>query len=392
MTTNFYLDSRRGTAPYPLTLRITHQRATAYVSMGIRLYAEQWDGVKVVKHPRAGMLNNQLMARKAEIDCLLYDMERSGKLAGKKMSDVKAMIEAAERGGEKDGVTVAEHIELFISFKEGRTKQLYEETRKKIERFGMPEKYEEITVDWLRRWEQSLGGSVNGRAIHLRNMRALFNDAIDREITQVYPFRKFKIKKEETRARALTLEQVHTLRDWEVERYQEQYRDIFILMMLMRGINIGDLALLTEKNIVDGRIEYRRQKTKELYSIRVEPEMMEIIERYRGKDYLLDIGDRYSNYQDYMRRMNKGLRNIGYLKTVRCKKIIKPLFPDITTYWARHTFASVARYNCDISMDMIADLLGHKHELKITNIYVRKNEGAMDAAARKVIDKILYDK
>lgn len=398
VTTSYYLDDRRGDAPYQLMLRLTYKRTTSYIRIGIKLTPEQWDGVKIIKHPRAGMLNNQLLTRKAEVDCRLYDLERGGKLIGKKASDIKAIIEAEEKGEEvKVGMSIAEHIELYISFKSGRTKELYEGTRKKIEKYGMPEKYEEITVDWLRGWETSLGGSVNGRAIHLRNLRALFNDAIDREITTHYPFRKFKIKKEETRKRSLTLEQLTVMRDYDIiprgrVSNAKQYRDIFLLMIMMRGINIGDLALLTEENIVDGRIDYRRQKTKEFYSIKIEPEMMEIINKYRGDKYLLNICDRYGDYRDFMRRMNKGLRNIGELVEKKGKMTVKPLFPDITTYWARHTYATIAMYDCGLSMDMIADLLGHKHELEITSIYIKKNERAMDAAARKVIDKVMYGK
>lgn len=398
VTTSYYLDDRRGDAPYQLTLRLTHMRTTAYIRLGIKLTPEQWDGVKVVKHPRAGMLNNQLMARKAEIDCLLYDLERAGKIKGKKASEIKTLIEAAEQGEEpKAGMSIAEHFDLFVSFKSGRTRELYEATKKKIEKYGMPERYEDITVDWLRGWEASIGGSINGRSIHLRNLRALFNDAMDRDITTHYPFRKFKIKKEETRKRSLTLEQVATMRDYDIiprgrVSNTKLYRDIFLLMIMMRGINIGDLAFLTEDNIVDGRINYRRQKTKELYSIKVEPEMMDIINRYRGEKYLLNICDRYDNYRDFMRRMNKGLRNIGELVEKKGKLLVKPLFPDITTYWARHTYATIAMYDCGLSMDMIADLLGHKHELDITSIYIKKNEKAMDAAARKVIDKVMHDK
>lgn len=392
-TTKLFLDKRSGEAPYPLKLTITHDGKAVHLSMDIKLNPEQWDGVKVVKHPRAGMMNNQLIARKSDIDCLLYEWQKAGKLIGKASKDIKRMIVAEEQGEEvQGGMSVAAHIELYLSFKVGRTKALYEETRKKMIAYGMPERYEEITVDWLRGWEAWLGGSVNGRAIHLRNLRAVINDAIDREITNHYPFRKFKIKKEETRKRALSLEQLQMLRDWEVEPWQEQYRDLFLLMVLMRGINIGDLALLTEDNIVDGRIDYRRQKTKEFYSIRIEPEMMDIINKYRGERFLLNIGDRYDDYTNYMRRMNKGLRRIGEVKIEKCKKTVKPLFPSISTYWARHTFATVARYECSLSMDMIADLLGHKHALDITSIYIKKNERAMDEAARKVIDKVLCDK
>lgn len=392
ITTKFYLDTRSGTTPYPLKLRLTYQRQTAYLAMGIQLMPEQWNGIQVVKHPRAAMMNNQLIARKAEIDCLIYDWQREGKLNGRKVAEIKNMLECAERGEEPGEMTVEEHYNKFLETKKGRTKEIYRDTLKKMLAYGMPRTYNDLTVDWLRGFDGWLDMSVNARAIHLRNIRALVNDAIDNELTTSYPFRKFKIKREETRKRALSLEQVHTLRDWPVEEYQKGYRDIFILMMLMRGINIGDLALLKEENIVDGRINYRRQKTHELYSIKVEPEVMEIINRYRGKEYLLDICDRYANYGDYMRRMNKGLRKIGELKMKGCKKIIKPLFPDITTYWARHSYATIGIYDCGLSMDMVADLLGHQHELKVTSVYVKKNEKAMDAAARKVIDKILYDK
>lgn len=69
-TTKFYLDSRSGIAPYPLKLTITHERKSVYISLGVKLNPEQWDGVKIVKHPRAQMLNNQLLACKVDIDCI----------------------------------------------------------------------------------------------------------------------------------------------------------------------------------------------------------------------------------------------------------------------------------------------------------------------------------
>jgi integrase len=302
------------------------------------------------------------------------------------------MLECAERGEEPREMTVEGHYNKFLETKKGRTREIYRETLKKMLAYGMPRTYNDLNIDWLRGFEGWLGISVNAKAIHLRNIRALVNDAIDNELTTSYPFRKFKIKHEETRKRALSLEQVHMLRDWPVEEYQKGYRDIFILMILMRGINIGDLALLKEDNIVDGRINYRRQKTHELYSIKVEPEMMEIINRYRGKEFLLDICDRYADYGDYMRRMNKGLRKIGELKMKGCKKIIKPLFPDITTYWARHSYATIGMYDCELSIDIIGDLLGHSNGMPVTNIYIRKNERVADEAARKIIDKVMYGK
>ena len=59
-----------------------------------------------------------------------------------------------------------------------------------------------------------------------------------------------------------------------------------MLMFYLIGINAIDLFNL--KQIVDGRIEYKREKTGKLYSIKVEPEAMEIINRYKGNKFLLN--------------------------------------------------------------------------------------------------------
>ena len=65
--------------------------------------------------------------------------------------------------------------------------------------------------------------------------------------------------------------------------------------------------------------------------------------------------------------------------------------PAITVYWARHTFATIA-YKLGISIDTIADCLGHKSAHPVTEIYVRKDMDKIDKANRKVIDYVLYNK
>ena len=60
------------------------------------------------------------------------------------------------------------------------------------------------------------GLATNARAIHLRNIRAVFNKAIDEEVIglELYPFRRFKIEKERTRKRAVSLAQLRVLFDY----------------------------------------------------------------------------------------------------------------------------------------------------------------------------------
>lgn len=125
----------------------------------------------------------------------------------------------------------------------------------------------------------------------MRNLRAVFNFAINEEITANYPFRKFKIKTVRTAKRSLEVKELRELFTMEVEEWQRQYRDFFMLSFLLIGTNAKDILDLPANAIVRGRIEFNRAKTKKLYSIRVEPEARAIIERYQGKAHLISALD-----------------------------------------------------------------------------------------------------
>ena len=56
-------------------------------------------------------------------------------------------------------------------------------------------------------------------------------------------------------------------------------------MFYLCGINSVDLFNARPDALSNGRLEYVRAKTHKAYSVKVEPEAMEIIDRYRGKDY-----------------------------------------------------------------------------------------------------------
>lgn len=282
-----------------------------------------------------------------------------------------------------------DYLDEFVSFKTNPgTKSVYATTRNKLIEFDPECSFETMDRKWLAGFESWMiedGMKTNAYAIHLRNIRAVFNYAIDEEITTFYPFRKFKIKKEDTAKRSLTAEQFALLRDYDCEDYQKRYRDIFVLMLYLIGINAIDLFNL--KQIINGRVEYHRAKTSKLYSIKVEPEAMEIIERYKGKDWLLNVLDEYGYYKDFLHRMGTGLKQIG--PTTRSglggKKKRDPLFPDISSYWARHTWATIAA-ELDIPKETISAALGHEIGSEVTSIYINFDRKKIDEANRKVID------
>ncbi len=280
----------------------------------------------------------------------------------------------------------------------GKTKSVYEHTISRMLDFDKSlsrRRFEDINLGWLTDFEAFCAKTAckNARNVHLRNIRAVFNNAIDNEITTAYPFRRFKIRPEETRKRSLTVEELRRLFCYPVEPYAQIYLDIFKLIFMLIGINGADLHRL-KKITREGRIEYKRAKTSKPYSIKVEPEAMEIIEKYKGVKGLLCITDRWSDHNNFLRQCNNALQKIGKVERVGLggKKIITPEWPELTTYCARHSWATIA-YELGISKDIIGQALGHSDEShSTTNIYIRENNRFVDEANRRVLDWVLYGK
>lgn len=259
-------------------------------------------------------------------------------------------------------------------------------------------RFEDITREWLREFEAFLAltaKSANARAIHLRNIRAVFNYAIDEELTTLYPFRRFKIKSQPTPKRSLPIEELRALFSLDVEPWERRYLDMFKLMFFLCGINIGDMCKLRE--IRYGRVEYVRAKTHRPYSIKVEAEAMEIIERYRGTGQLLDVLDIYDDYHDFAHRMNHNLKYLGGVRSeVRTAKdgkqrvvsVRSQRWPGLSTYWARHSWATIAA-SLDVPKETIAAALGHAQST-VTDIYIAFDQRKVDEANRRVIDYVLH--
>ena len=285
----------------------------------------------------------------------------------------------------------------FADSKKPSTRGVYMHTLSRMRAFAGAKldrlAFEDITKEWLTSFENYLAEtapSKNARNIHLRNIRAVFNEAIDDEITTFYPFRRFKIRPVATAKRNLKVQELNTLFNFPAEEHALYYIDIFKLMFMLIGINAVDLCHL--KEIVDGRIIYHRAKTNRLYSIKVEPEAMEIIERHRGKNWLIDILDRYDDHRNFTHRMNLTLKKIGPVKRIGRggKKIYEPLFPKLSTYWARHSWATIAA-SLDIPKETIAQALGHSSN-SVTDIYIEFDQRKVDEANRRVLDWVLYGK
>lgn len=402
-TISLYLDSRRSEIDKAANVKISihSNKTTVFISTPVSVPQSQWDNVacRVINHPRSIEMNIILDRLKSDAEMVLLSIIRSNEPQLMTAQSIKQRVIAElfpSESYEKSKLFVT-RFERFASMKSESTKALYMHTLSKLRSF-VPKtidtlRFEDITKGWLMEFEAYLAKtapSKNARNIHLRNIRAVFNDAIDDEITAAYPFRRFKIRPVATAKRSLSVERLRELFNYPCEEYQRSHVDIFKLIFFLCGINIVDLCRLRE--IIDGRIEYNRAKTHKHYSIKVEPEAMEIIERHRGESWLLDILDRYNNYQDYLKRINRSLQKIGEMERIGRggKKVITSAFPGLTTYWARHTWATIAA-SLDIPKETIAAGLGHGGDT-VTDIYINFDMKKVDKANRRIIDYVLYDK
>lgn len=277
---------------------------------------------------------------------------------------------------------------IYLHTLERMTQFDLEVNREKIEN----RTFEDISLGWIEDLERYLGRTAkrNSVNVHLRNIRAVFNYGIAHEVTDKYPFKRMKFKYEKTRKRAMSVEDLRKLFNCEVEPHIAIFRDMFKLIFMLIGINTVDLYRLN--HIENGRIEFVRAKTHRPYSIKVEPEAMEIIQKYAGRDKLLNVSERWHDHRNFGQQINKALQRIGKVEIgKRGAKTFEPFWSEITTYWARHTWATIAA-ELDVPDAVISAALGHGPENPTTGIYIDRNIKKVDIANRKVLDYVLYNR
>lgn len=362
-----------------LRVAIHHNGKTLYAGIDFFVFDSDWDeSNQRILGVQNRSINTLLQKKKADMDMRLLALQDRGVLrtyTDKQLVNYILGIASDERPH-----YFYEVMEKYVGSKtNSRTMELYEATIKKLQAFCDYDHitFEEMNVSWLRSfdaWLSEKSPSANARSIHLRNIRTIFNAALDDDLIAVYPFRRFQIPSRETEKRSISVEDMRKLQHLELPKYQEKYRDCFFLVFYLIGINMVDLSRLT--TVQQGRISYERAKTHKLYNIKVEPEADAILAKYKGKEHLLSWFDRVKDYRIFAERANKNLQEIAK----------KNGLPPLTTYVARHSWASYAS-ELDIPKDVISHALGH--HVSVTDTYIRFNRDKIDAANRKVIDYLL---
>lgn len=364
----------------PLMLRVTKDRKPKYVSLGISVNPAHWDFSK--NQPKTECPNREY------IEILIADKikEYSAKIIELKATNQEfTSTSLVEKVSVKhtNRKTVAGVFQEYMTslIKSGRKsyalsiKQLYNSLLEFNHNLDFY--FSVMDVAWLKRYELFLREkqlAENTIGIRFRTLRAVYNMAIEEDAvsSDCYPFKKFKVSRlhQDTVKRALTKVDIERVLQFQSSnRYMRFPIDIFAFTYYCGGINFKDIAHLTKANLMDGRLIYKRQKTKKLIKIPLQPQALELIKRYHNAEspYLfpvlspLHITDeqKANRIHKVITKVNDRLKQIG-------KTLNLPI--TLTTYVARHSQATVMK-KAGVSTAVIREIMGHSSE-RVTQIYL----------------------
>ena len=381
---------------FPLMLRVTKDRKRKYVSLGLSLHEKFWDFEKSKPKrncPNKEQIERLIAAKTAEYNDLIVEMT-----AQQREYTVETLV--SHFHNQVRCATVVElYDKLIDDMKRGGklgNAGVYKYSRTSLlkftgQRLQIP--FSDIDAVWLRRYENWLRTSGCGDTTIsqlFRTLRSVFNKAVELQLVKrdYYPFDAYKVSKFDTRTkkRAITKEDVRKVIALDLSQgypSERLARDIFVFSYFGAGINFADIALLKYGNVRDGRVQYVRKKTGKPINFLLTEEMRNIIVQYQrqgqtDEDYIFPILDRrvhrteqqrYDRTHKVLTNTNRWLRKIGQRVGIE----------HLTTYVARHTFATVLKRS-GVNIAIISESLGHS-DLSTTQIYLDSFENSQIDAA-----------
>lgn len=393
------VEGKEGTLYYHLI----HQRNLRWISTDYHVFSEEWNDKKsaiIVSNRNSRQAHLQLIQSK--IDWEMKQMQRI--IHDKEMNGIPYSIDeiAKEIQQLPSSLSVFAFFRQQIAKKEQMqcigTRNNYTSAANRFMEFGNHEDlaFSLMTADMMemyQAWLFNRGVKQNTVSFYLRNLRTLYNKAIeagqapDKDI-----FAHVQTANVRTAKRAITVKDIRKIEklDLPTGSSLDKARDLFLLSFYLRGMAFVDMAFLKKSDLKCGMISYNRRKTHQNLNIEWMKPMQAIIDKYaeqtKDSPYLLPIltgkeATPYTAYRKVEHNTNYNLKKIGEMIGLKI---------PLTTYVARHTWASIALH-MNIPIATISEGMGH-NSYKTTQIYLESIDVAtVNQAKAKIIRKILKD-
>lgn len=384
----------------PLMLQISKNGKRKYKSLGISISPKFWDFTKNrlrTNCPNKEYIQKIIFDKQAEIQQHILELNSEQKeyTPTSLLNDQKNKFELK---------TVCqfylELIEQYAQESKCGNRLIYKSSFNSLKTFTHDKldiPFSDIDTDWLKRyekWLRSKGNKETTISLMFRTLRSTYNKAIKAKCARKsdYPFDDYKINKFDTTTPKRAIAKTDVLKfTTEVQsigkqQYMELSKDIFVFSYLCGGINFTDIANLTNENIQNGRLHYIRQKTKKPIKIGIPQEAMQIIEKYskESNGYLFPILNS-KVHKTALQKQNRIHKILGKVnKNLKLLAAQLGVEANVTTYVARHSFASVLKKS-GVNIALISEALGHS-DIATTQIYLDNfDDEQMDEAMKSLL-------
>lgn len=285
------------------------------------------------------------------------------------------------------------HIQSLANSGRAKTAQCYRRSLNALAAFldSSAISLDSITPQMLRTFIDSLRDKVSENTArgYIAEIRVLYNVVAEHHDITSNPFKSLTLARQSGRGlRALTSRQIRKIATLEgLPKAEAMARDLFLLSFCLCGVNMCDLYTMAKPSA--GRICYERQKTRRRrkdcarVSLALHPFAQVLASRYLASPlspYWLKFIQEYNTEESFLRAINNGLHEVG-------RRACLPL--RLTSYYARHSWASIARNECDIDIYDISQALAHQPPNGKTDfIYIKEDSFRIDRANALVLSKV----
>ena len=363
----------------PLMLRICKDGRRKYESIGISILPSLWDFKQ--NKPTRKCPNKEYIERLIAEKVKVYTDKVIEFKSQEKEFTATSLMEKVNKPVKRKTVQEVfnQYIQELESANRLRYADMYKCTMHSLIKFNkhLDIPFSDMDTIWLKRyevWLQSQGLAINTLGTRFRHLRVIYNFAIEEKIvkSEYYPFNSFKVSKlsQTTAKRSIQKGEILSVLNYQGQTPLECLAiDLFTFSYLAAGINFGDIARLTKDNILENRLIYIRKKTQKQIKVSLQEQAIKLIQKYSMPDnpYLFPILSNFHKTEQQkvnrihkiIAKVNKSLKEIG-------ERLNIPI--DLTTYVARHSFATVLKRS-GVNTSLICEALGHSSE-RVTQIYL----------------------
>jgi integrase/recombinase XerD len=376
VTSRVILDDRRQkeNGLFPLKLRVTFNRNRKYYKIGKELSKSDFEKLHRAREMRLVNIKNELVSIESKAINIIDKLEPF------------SFLKFEEGMFPKQSVFYSKGNDVFNLFQnyifELRAKNsfntayIYQSTLSALKAYRPKLKFDQINAQFLASFEQNLtlnGKSITTISLHLRNLRAVFNQPIVKNLVsaEMYPFKSknYKIPASNNIKKALKISEIKAIYDYPTEPMGalDRAKDFWLFSYFCNGINIKDICLLQWKNLEEDSITFFRAKTSSTTKEKLTPieivvneDCHKIIQKWGTNPlkskYIFDIitpnllpEKQNDKIKGFTKTINKYLSRIGTDLNFKL---------PLTTYVARHSYATIM-HTSNVPLLLISKSLGH---------------------------------